>query len=420
MTLVCEAWAWVGRGFPGRAAEVAEKARRVSASREWEVSVFWTNCTLALAYASMGRLEEARQALPPADATMDKQDQLSRWGAELQLAVAGSTSGLATAAAAPAKNLVAGWPWALERAHALQALTDLGAADQVDADLQGAPDTAFFRAVRIDVARARGDSAAVIATAPAFIELASRVGARLFSDRARLALAEATAMSGDRRAAAALLQEVMTSALEREHWRQQQQARQLALRLGVNLDEEVPPAREEEPMATGERFVTVLFADVRGFSALTQAVAPAVMADKISSLQRSAAQEVARHHGTVDKFAGDAVMATFNVRGATVDHASHALRAAVAMRDRARYLGLALGIGIATGPAIVGRLASGGNVSVLGETTNLASRLQAQAGPNQILLSEEAWRRLRDPIEAKPEVLELKGFERPVAAYRVG
>jgi adenylate cyclase len=103
-----------------------------------------------------------------------------------------------------------------------------------------------------------------------------------------------------------------------------------------------------------------------------------------------------------------------------VDHASHALRAAVAMRDRARYLGIALGIGIATGPAIVGRLASGGNVSVLGETTNLASRLQAQAGPNQIMVSEAAWRRLREPIDGKAELLELKGFALPVAVYRVG
>jgi class 3 adenylate cyclase len=419
-TLVCEAWAWVGRGFPGKAAEVADNARQASASREWEVSVFWTNCTLALAYASMGRLDEARRALPPVDATLDQQDQLSRWGAELQLAVASAANGAAGAGVSPAKHLVAGWPWAVERVHALQALIDLGVVDQVEADLDGAPDTGFFRAVRIDLARARGDHAAVLANAPAFIELAESVGARLFADRARLALADAMATSGDGRAAAVLVQHVMTSALEREHWWQQQQARRLAMRLGIELDEEVPTADEEEPKATGERYVTVVFADVRGYSALTQTVAPAVMADRISSLQRSAAREVGRHHGTVDKFAGDAVMATFNVSGATVDHASHALQAAVAIRDRARYLGLALGIGIATGPAIVGRLASGGNLSVLGETTNLASRLQAQAGANQIILSEETWRRLRAPIEARAEVLELKGFARPVAAYRVG
>lgn len=419
-TLYCQAWAWVGRGFPGRAAESAEKGRQASASREWAVSVFWARCTLVHAHSSMGRLEEARQELPAADATMHKQDQLSRWGAELQLAQVGGTVGLEVTDARPVQDLVAGWPWALERVLALQALIDLGAVDQVEADLRGAPDTGFFRAVGIDVARARGDDAAVLTSAPAFIQLASRVGARLFADRARLALAEATARTGAPPAAAALLQEVMTSARERQHWWQQEQARHLAARLGIKLDEDAPPAREEEPKATGERFVTVLFADVRGYSALTQKVAPAVMADKIASLHRSAAREVARHHGSVDKFAGDAVMATFNVSGTTVDHASHALRTALAIRDRADYLGLALGIGIATGPAIVGRLSEGGNVSVLGETTNLASRLQAQAGPNQIMLNEEAFRRLRERVDAKPEVLELKGFARPVAAYRVG
>ena len=419
-TLNCEAWAWLGRGFPAKAAEMAERARQASATREWAVSVFWTNCTLVTAYSAMGRLDDARRAMPSVDATLHKQDQLSLWGAELQLAVAQGRPGEAIASGRPVQDLIPRWAWALERVLALQALVDLGAADQVDADLHAAPDYGFFKAVHIDVARARGDNSAVLDGAPELIQLASRVAARLFADRARLALAEASAGSGDRVAAAALLQEVMTSALEREHWWQQEQARRLSERLGIRVAEDVTPAHEDEPQTTGERFVTVLFADVRGYSAMTRKVAPAVMADKIASLQRSAAREVARHHGTVDKFAGDAVMATFNVKGATVDHASHALRTAIAIRDRARYLGLALGIGIATGPAIVGRLSPGANVSVLGETTNLASRLQAQAGANQIMVSEEAWKRLRDHVEGNAEQLELKGFDRPVAAYRVG
>ncbi|HEY8798025.1 MAG TPA: AAA family ATPase [Candidatus Dormibacteraeota bacterium] len=418
-TLTCHAWAWVVRGFPAKAAEMAESARRSSASRELAISVFWTNCTLVIAYAWAGRLDDARRALPPADASTHKQDQLSRWGAELQLAVVGGDSGGAVAGARPVPNLVSGWPWALERVLALQALVDLGAVEEVDADLQAAPDTAFFRGVRIDLAGAKGDHAAVLASAPDFIRLADRVEARLFADRARLALAQARAESGEREAAAALLQDVMASAIEREHHRQQYQTRLLAAKLGIELSEELPQVTAEEPTAIGERFVTVLFADVRGYTAMTQQVAPAVMAEKIGSFQRSAAREVARQHGTIDKFAGDAVMATFNVGGASVDHASHALRTAVAMRDRARYLGLALGIGIATGPAIVGRLSAGGNVSVLGETTNLASRLQAQAGPDEIVLNEVAWRRLREQVEARHEMLELKGFAHPVGAYRV-
>ena len=418
-TLNCEAMLAVSRGFPAKAAEVAETARRASESREWAMSVFWTNCTLVHAYAALGRVDEARLALPPADSSLDRQDQLSRWGAELQLAAAGGADAESVIEAQPVANLVREWPWALERTLALQALVDLGAVDRVERELADAPDTGFFRALRIDVARARQDYSTVLSTAPAFVELASKVGAWRFANRALLALAEAAARSGSRESAAMVLQQVASSAQEREHWSQRRQARELAQHLGIQLEEVEAPAKVAEPSTTGERFVTVLFADVRGYTEMSQSTAPSVMADKIASLQRSAAREIARHHGTVDKFAGDAVMATFNVSGASVDHAGHALRAAMAMRDRARYMGIALGIGIATGPAIVGRLSRDANLSVLGETTNLASRLQGQAGPNQIVLSEEAWRRLRDHVDARHEMLELKGFAHPVPAYRV-
>lgn len=419
-TLNCEAMLAVSRGFPATAAEIAETARRASESRGWAMSVLWTNCTLVHAYTALGRVGEARQSLPPADPSLDRQDQLSRWGAELQLALVGGADPQGVIEAQPVESLVRDWPWALERALAMQALVDLGAVDRVERELAGAPDTGFFRSLRIDVARARQDYPIVLSTAPAFVEMASRVGAWRFANRALLALAEAAARSGSRESAAMILQQVMSSAQERQHWSQQQQARELARQLDIKLEEVEAPAKVAEPSATGERFVTVLFADVRGYTELSRSTAPAVMADKIASLQRSAAREVARHHGTVDKFAGDAVMATFNVSGASVDHAGHALRAAMAMRDRARYMGVALGIGIATGPAIVGRLSKDANLSVLGETTNLASRLQAQAGPNQIVLSQEAWRRLRDHVDARHEMLELKGFAEPVPAYRVG
>jgi len=419
-TLDSEAMLAVARGFPARGAEIAETARKASETREWAMSVFWTNCTLVHAYASLGRVEAARAALPRADASLYRQEQLSRWGAELQIAVAEGADAHAVIEAQPVESLVRDWPWAVERTLAMQALVDLGALDRVEAEVKTAPDTGFFRGLRIDLAWAREDYPTVLSLAPSFVELASKVGALRFANRALLALAEASAHSGSHTAATLLLKQVVTSAQEREHWSQRRHALKVAEKLGIELDVAEPAARVAEPSATGERFVTVLFADVRGYTEMSQSTAPAVMADKIASLQRSAAREVARHHGTVDKFAGDAVMATFNVSGASVDHAGHALRAAMAMRDRARYMGIALGIGIATGPAIVGRLSKDANLSVLGETTNLASRLQGQAGPNQIVLSEEAWRRLRDHVDAQHEMLELKGFALPVAAYRVG
>jgi class 3 adenylate cyclase len=126
----------------------------------------------------------------------------------------------------------------------------------------------------------------------------------------------------------------------------------------------------------------------------------------------------------VDKYEGDAVMATFNATGARLDHALQALQAAIAIRDKAAAAGLPIGAGIAVGAAVVGKLTADAPLSTYGEVTNLASRLQAQAGAGEILLSDEAYRRNLDwmtehHIAARQEHLELKGFPAPVTAYRV-
>jgi class 3 adenylate cyclase len=199
-----------------------------------------------------------------------------------------------------------------------------------------------------------------------------------------------------------------------------------ARRLGVELTEQPSDgvsSRVEQTLRTpvGERLVTVMFADVRGYTAMTAARSPSEMAGRIASLQRWAKQEVARHHGVVDKFAGDAVMATFNVAGDSIDHCQHAVEAALALRDKAALANLQLGVGIAVGPAIVGSLVSGGNLSVLGDATNLAARLQAQAGPGELLLSEAAHKRVDSSLQerATREQLTLKGLDEPAIAYRI-
>ena len=170
--------------------------------------------------------------------------------------------------------------------------------------------------------------------------------------------------------------------------------------------------------------VSVLFADVRGYTELSGQAAPADLAERIASLQRWATQEVQRRHGIVDKFAGDAIMATFNVSGQSVDHSVQALRAAVAIIDKAALAELPVGAAVAVGPAVVGSLAESANVSVLGEVTNLASRLQAQAAAGQVILTEEVYRRAKEWLDAQRVQIErvelsLKGFESPVVVYRV-
>ncbi|MBA3735306.1 MAG: hypothetical protein H0W90_08920 [Actinobacteria bacterium] len=117
-------------------------------------------------------------------------------------------------------------------------------------------------------------------------------------------------------------------------------------------------------------------------------------------------------------------MATFNATGTRLDHTQEALEAALALSGKAALLDLGVGIGIAVGAAVVGRTVAGGNVSVLGPTTNLAARLQAAAGAGEIVLSEEAHRRVarwlqKHGLEAVPQMLELKGLDGPQPAWRI-
>jgi adenylate cyclase len=204
-------------------------------------------------------------------------------------------------------------------------------------------------------------------------------------------------------------------------------ARETAERLGLAVpvaSEEAGAVERRDRVATGERMVSVLFADVRGYTEMTGGKPPAEVLDRISSLQRWSSQEVAKRRGLVDKFAGDAMMATFNVSGQTVDHTLQALQAAIAIIDKASLAGLPVGAGIAVGPAVVGSLAESANLSVLGEVTNMAARLQAQSAAGEVTLSEEAHRRVSDwlaekQIRSERVELKLKGFEGPVTAYRV-
>ena len=193
--------------------------------------------------------------------------------------------------------------------------------------------------------------------------------------------------------------------------------------MGVPEVQAVPPVLPTRQPT--ERLISVLFVDIRGYTAMSAREAPDRVVDTVASFHRWARQEIERHHGLVDKYEGDAVMATFNVTSARLDHALHALQAAIAIRDKATAAGLPVGAGIAVGPAVVGQLTAGGHVSAYGEVTNLASRLQGQAAAGEVLLSDDAFRRSRDWLTSQAMVpdattLDLKGFAQPVTAYRLG
>ena len=180
------------------------------------------------------------------------------------------------------------------------------------------------------------------------------------------------------------------------------------------------------------REITVLFADIRGFTSMTFGMEPQEVIQLLNDCMERLSRAVDAEGGVVDKFIGDEIMAVFGAPVAQEDHARRAVRAALQMRrgieevNRERMSSgkspLGLGIGMATGIAVAGNMGSTDrlNYTVLGETVNLAARLTDQAGAGDILVSE------RTRLEVGEELVAtsvgsraLKGFGQEAHVYSV-
>ncbi|MBI3970489.1 MAG: GAF domain-containing protein [Chloroflexi bacterium] len=177
--------------------------------------------------------------------------------------------------------------------------------------------------------------------------------------------------------------------------------------------------------------VTVLFSDIRGFTALSEKLEPDIVAQMVSEHLEAMAEVVFAYDGIVDKYIGDSVMAVFGSPFPQDDHPQRAVAAALAMIERQRELQqawgervmspLAIGVGVNTGIAIVGDVGvSRREFTHLGDTVNLASRLKDVAAPWQILINETTYERAKDVLDAQPVApLHVKGKQEPVTAYEV-
>lgn len=454
-------------GEPEAARVVLDSAARDAEMASFTTFAGWARRMHAVALSMLDRHDEARAALPGPSGRQERQDAVPAATSTMRVYLdAGNVDG-ALAEALAAIELLARRPkdWvAEERALADKTLEMLLAADR-HAEAERVMGLIRASGVREDdpyLRRSEGRWALAGANAGAAARLlkdaADSFRAVEYRDeewRTRRLLADALAAAGQGDEAERELRGVLLEAQEHGHVQEARRAGEALRRVGASADEpkglrrrsvrersrQRPPAERAgarrpreaiaEPAGDGgpsrpsEVVATVMFLDVRGYTAMTAERAPQETVDRLASLHRWAKQEVERHHGAVDKFAGDAVMAVFNVSGARLDHAIHAVAAALAIRGKAAYAGLPVGIGLATGPAVVGRLAEGANLSAVGETTNLASRLQAKAEAGEILLSEETYRRVRAwlvgrNLTASAAELELKGFERPVGTFRLG
>ena len=185
----------------------------------------------------------------------------------------------------------------------------------------------------------------------------------------------------------------------------------------------------------GERKqVTVLFCDIAGSTALAESLGAERMHTLLSQFFELALSEVHRYEGTVNQFLGDGFMALFGAPLAHEDHAHRAVLAALAVRRSLAALpvssnrggkdaaSLSVRVGLNTGPVVVGSI--GDNLrmdyTAVGDTTNLANRLQMLAEPGSIHMSEATYRLVRDAIDCEPLGLRtVKGKTEPVRIFRV-
>jgi class 3 adenylate cyclase len=177
------------------------------------------------------------------------------------------------------------------------------------------------------------------------------------------------------------------------------------------------------------RDVSVLFADLQGFTSFSERSDPIDVSAMLNEYFEVAVPVITKEYGgEVDKLIGDAIMVTFNTRGDQPDHAVRAVQAGLALqRETARIVELHPGwprfrVGVNSGKATVGLIgAEGGRgYTVIGDTVNLASRLEGQAEVGQVVVGAKTYHALPDGARAKPlGSIQVKGKEAPLEAYVV-
>jgi adenylate cyclase len=187
----------------------------------------------------------------------------------------------------------------------------------------------------------------------------------------------------------------------------------------------------EDPLKTHRREVTVVFLDLRGFTAFAETAEPEEVMGVLREYHAAMGKLILAHEGTLERFTGDGMMIFFNDPVPVANPAERAIRMALAMRENVaeltakwRKLGydLDFGVGIAQGYATIGGIGFEGrwDYGAIGTVTNLASRLCGEAKPSQILVSQRLLGTVEELVEVEPVgELTLKGFHRPITAHNV-
>jgi class 3 adenylate cyclase len=194
---------------------------------------------------------------------------------------------------------------------------------------------------------------------------------------------------------------------------------------------EVLSSGDESALASHRREITVVFCDLRGFTAFADTADPEEVMRLLRDYHGTVGTLISRYEGTLERFTGDGLMVFFNDPVPCPDPAARAVRMAIEMRDaveclleawRRRGHALGFGTGIDMGYATLGRIGFEGrfDYAAIGTVTNLSARLCQESGDGQILVSQRVHAEVESLVEAEPlGALTLRGFARPLIAFSI-
>jgi len=197
------------------------------------------------------------------------------------------------------------------------------------------------------------------------------------------------------------------------------------------LAEAIVGGGTDDPLKSHRREITVVFLDLRGFTAFTETADPEEVMGVLREYHAAMGALILAHEGTLERFTGDGIMVFFNDPVPVPDAPARAVRMALQMQSDMARLGagwhrrgyeLRLGVGVATGYATIGGIGFEGRIDygAIGTVTNLAARLCGEAQGGEILLAPRVVAALDDGFVLEPAgEFQLKGFARPIAATRV-
>ena len=202
--------------------------------------------------------------------------------------------------------------------------------------------------------------------------------------------------------------------------------------VGQDLVNKIINSNEDIPLENKKQEATILFADIRSFTAISEHMEPEDVINMLNEYFDAMVKIIFKYNGVLDKFIGDELMVTFGVLGSVEENPLNAIKAAIDMQKKISelmsgfelkgYPTFEVGIGINTGEVVMGNLGSTNRMdyTVIGDTVNVAARLEQMSGGQTILVGEETYRRCKGIVEMEPKgEANVKNRSKAVKYYKV-